>query len=64
MIPTCCLQTWEHVGVMACAVKMLDVGGIGAGNPQLGRLKKSLTLPYGVRFEQTKLQMEAIPLSK
>jgi hypothetical protein len=24
---------------MACAVKMLDVGGIGAGNPQLGRLK-------------------------
>jgi hypothetical protein len=23
---------------MACAVKMLDVGGIGAGEPQLGRL--------------------------
>jgi hypothetical protein len=46
--------------MMACAVKELDVGGIGAGNPQLGRLKKSLTLPYGVRFEQTKLQMEAL----
>jgi hypothetical protein len=50
--------------VMACAVEMLDVGGIGAGNPQLGSLKKSLTLPYGVRFEQTKLQMEALPPSK
>jgi hypothetical protein len=25
---------------MACAVKPLDVGEIGAGNPQLGRLKK------------------------
>jgi hypothetical protein len=43
--------------VMACAVKMLDVGGIGAGNPQLG----SLTLPHGVGFEQIKLQMEALP---
>jgi hypothetical protein len=40
MIPACCPQTWEHVGVMACAVKMLDMGGIGAGQPQLGRLKK------------------------
>jgi hypothetical protein len=60
MIPACCPQTWEHVGVVACAVKMLDVGGSGAGNPQLGRL----TLPYGVRFEQTKLQMEALPPSK
>jgi hypothetical protein len=28
------------MGVMAGAVKMLDVGGIGAGKPQLGRLKK------------------------
>jgi hypothetical protein len=25
---------------MACAVKKLDMGGIGAGNPQLRRLKK------------------------
>jgi hypothetical protein len=40
MIPLArCPQTWEHVGVMACAVKMLDEGGIGAGKPQLGRLK-------------------------
>jgi hypothetical protein len=38
--------------VMVLAVKMLDVGGIGVGNRQLGRLKKKLTLPYGVRFEQ------------
>jgi hypothetical protein len=28
------------VGVMACAVEMLDGGGIGAGKAQLGRLKK------------------------
>ena len=35
------LSAWEHVGVMACAVKMLDVGGIGAQKPQLGRLKKA-----------------------
>jgi hypothetical protein len=35
-----CPQTWEHVDVMAYAVKMLDVGGIGAGKPPLGRLKK------------------------
>jgi hypothetical protein len=48
---------------MACAVKMLDVGEIGAGKPHFGRLKKSLTLPYGVRFEQTKLRMEALPPS-
>jgi hypothetical protein len=40
MIPACCPQIWEHVSVMACAVKMLDVGGIGAGKPQLERLKK------------------------
>jgi hypothetical protein len=40
MIPTYCPQTWEHVGVIAFTVKMLDVGGIGAGKPQLGRLKK------------------------
>jgi hypothetical protein len=38
-IPTCCPQTWEHVGVMGGAVKMLDVGGIVDGNPQLGRLR-------------------------
>jgi hypothetical protein len=49
------------MGVMACAVKMLYVGGIGAGNPKLGRLEKTLTLPYGVRLKQTKLQMEALP---
>jgi hypothetical protein len=41
MIPACCPQTWEHEGVVAGAVKMLDVGGIGAGNPQLGRLKEA-----------------------
>jgi hypothetical protein len=29
------------MGVMAGAVKMLDVGGNGAGNPQLWRLKKA-----------------------
>jgi hypothetical protein len=40
MIPACCPQTWEHVDVMACAVKVLDVGGIGARKPQLGRLMK------------------------
>jgi hypothetical protein len=39
MIAKCCPQTWEHVGVMAGAVYMLDVGGNGAGKPQLGRLK-------------------------
>jgi hypothetical protein len=41
MIPACYLQTWEHMGVMADAVKMLDVGGIGAEKPQLRRLKKA-----------------------
>jgi hypothetical protein len=40
-IPAWCPQTWEHVAVMACAVKMLDVGGIGAGNPPLEMLKKA-----------------------
>jgi hypothetical protein len=40
MIPACCPQAWDHVGVMVGAVKMFDAGGIGAGNPQLGRLKK------------------------
>jgi hypothetical protein len=29
------------MGVIACAVKMLDVGGIRAGKPQLGRLKQA-----------------------
>ena len=29
------------MGVMAGAVKMLDVGGIGAGNPPLEMLKKA-----------------------
>jgi hypothetical protein len=29
------------VGVMAGAVKMLEVGEIGAGKPQLGRLEKA-----------------------
>jgi hypothetical protein len=33
--------------VMACAVKMLDAGGLG-------------TLPDGVRLKQTKLHMEAL----
>jgi hypothetical protein len=33
MVPACCPQIWEHVGVVADAVKMLDVGGIGAGKP-------------------------------
>jgi hypothetical protein len=31
-------STWEHMGVMAGAVKMLDVGGIWAEKTQLGRL--------------------------
>jgi hypothetical protein len=39
--PSMLSAKWEHVGVRACAVKMLDVGGIGAGNPKLGRLKKA-----------------------
>jgi hypothetical protein len=43
------------VGVMAGAVEMLDVVGIGAGNPQLGRLKNPLTSRYGIRLKQTKL---------
>jgi hypothetical protein len=34
--PACCSpQTWEHVGVMAYAVKMLDAGGIGPENHTL-----------------------------
>jgi hypothetical protein len=41
MIQTCRPQTWEQVGVMASGVKMLDVGGIGAGKLQLGSLKKA-----------------------
>jgi hypothetical protein len=41
MIPACCPQTWEHVGLMAYAVKMLDVGGMGAGKSQLVRLKEA-----------------------
>jgi hypothetical protein len=49
---------------MASVVKMLDVGRIWAGKPQLGRLKRGLTLPYGVRFKQSKLQMEAFPPRK
>jgi hypothetical protein len=49
---------------MAGAVdKMLDMDGIGAGKPQL-EAQKSLTLPYGVRLKQSKLQMEALPLCK
>jgi hypothetical protein len=42
--------------VMASAVKMLDLGGIGAGKPQL----RPLTSPYGVRLKQTKLQKESL----
>jgi hypothetical protein len=42
MILACCPQTWEHMGLMGAAVKILDVGGIGAGNPQLRRLKQAL----------------------
>jgi hypothetical protein len=49
MIPSCCPQTWEHVGVMACALKMLDVGGIGTGNPPPGRLKKSFAVRCPIR---------------
>jgi hypothetical protein len=41
MILACGPQTWEEMGVMACAIKMLDVHGIGAGKPQLRRLKKA-----------------------
>jgi hypothetical protein len=41
MIPTWCPQKWEHMCVFAVAVKMLDVGGIGAGKSQHGRLKKA-----------------------
>jgi hypothetical protein len=42
VVPACCPQTWEdweHVVVIAGVVELLDVGGIGAGKPQLGRLK-------------------------
>jgi hypothetical protein len=41
MIPACCLQAWEYVGVVADAVKMLDVGGIGAGKAHVGRLNEA-----------------------
>jgi hypothetical protein len=42
MISTCCPQTWdEHVGVMAGAVKMLNVGGIDTGKSRLGRIRKA-----------------------
>jgi hypothetical protein len=44
MIPTYCPQTWEYMGVMAGVVKMLDVGGIGAGKRKLGRLKKAFAV--------------------
>jgi hypothetical protein len=37
---------------MACGVKVLDVGGIGAGNPQLGRLKKMLAVRYPIRVNK------------
>jgi hypothetical protein len=39
MIPAYCPQTWDHMGVIARAVKMmLDVGEIDAGKPRLGKL--------------------------
>jgi hypothetical protein len=41
MISACCPQTWKHVDMMAGAVKMLDVGGIGAEKSQVGRHKKA-----------------------
>jgi hypothetical protein len=63
MIPVCCPQTWEHVGVMACPLRCLTWVGLGPETHRLGGLK-SLVLPYGVRLEQTKLQMEALPPSK
>jgi hypothetical protein len=40
MIPAC-PRTWEHVGVIEGVVKLLEVGGNGAGKPQLGRLEKA-----------------------
>jgi hypothetical protein len=46
---------------MAGAVKMLDVGGIGAGKQLLGRLRNPHALPYGVRLKKTKLPNEAFP---
>jgi hypothetical protein len=45
MILACCPQRREQMAVMAGAVKMLDAGGIGAGNPQLGRLKNPIRCP-------------------
>jgi hypothetical protein len=45
MIPTCRLQAWEYVGVMAGAVKMIDIGGIGAGKLYLGSLKILSPIP-------------------
>jgi hypothetical protein len=39
MITTCCPPTWEHVGVIASAEKMLDVGGLGPENHSLGGLE-------------------------
>jgi hypothetical protein len=45
MIPACCPEKWEHVGVIACAVSMLDVGGIGPLGPEthsLGGFKKPI----------------------
>jgi hypothetical protein len=39
MILVCGSQTWEHVGVIACAVKMLNVGRLESGKLEFGRLK-------------------------
>jgi hypothetical protein len=51
------------MGAMAGAVKMLDAGGTGAENHNLGALE-TLTLPHNVRLNQIKLQMEALPQGK
>jgi hypothetical protein len=48
------------MGVMGGALTQM---GLGPETHSLGGFK-SLTLPYGVRFEQTKLQMEALSPSQ
>jgi hypothetical protein len=47
--PACCPQTWERARVMERAVKMLDVGGNGAGSPENHILSSLKKLSFAVR---------------
>jgi hypothetical protein len=59
MIPAYCPQTWEHVVVMAGAVKMLECVGFGAENHNLGDLKAPYLLQRGP-IEHNKLEPQAL----